>query len=208
MAEHRAESSLRWLDADENRYGIRILDCRELTQGSHGWLSLTSDTKIAERFGALRGSDGRQHRGQFHPRASTYKCDLWYPPNEVMQEGMKFRAREMEDKWDLSLYGQRMYCTRSWTGELVLVAELDSAQAVHVMWVAAPPLGGVMHPSFAVREFDFLMKSHIYRQRVPNPVPAGYSEDASEAAKFSMHRYGRWASFASFEDTTVFNPWC
>lgn len=198
-----AALELRWLEAPDNPFGMRVLDCRPVTRH---WLSTTADLEVAGRFGALRTSDGRQHVGRHPDRSRVHECDLRYPPSKWVVEGMMFHAREMEDKWDIYLHEGHMYFARSWSGELVAVAEVG-LDPVRIAWVTAADFGGPLEPSFAVREVDFLVKSHLYRKEVPHPMPLGYSDAATDVATYSMHRYGRWASFATFDDPTAFDPW-
>ena len=86
----------RWLGAQENLFGIEILDCRPITLGT---MSTTKDPEIARRFLELRGSSGQEFRGVQPKGARSIHCDLTYPHEGQPKDGPLFKAEQMEDKW-------------------------------------------------------------------------------------------------------------
>ena len=114
-------SELRWIEAADNPFGIRVLDCRPVVLGL---ISTTTDPDIARRFLELRSSTGTEHFGHVPNDAIHSECDLTYPAEERPSEGPLFVAKEMEDKWNIYLYSDYLYFTRSWTGVLVSRARL------------------------------------------------------------------------------------
>jgi hypothetical protein len=196
--------ALRWLEPQQNAWGLHVLDCRPLTL-TH--TSITSDPRIAERFAKLRESDGRQHKGRSPANASRVNCDLHYPFNGESYDGPLFLADVMEDKWDIYLYDGYLYFARSWSGDLRLRAKIDFADPdARIPWVEAELHGDYADPIYVISAVDFLMKSHLYRWELPHPVPEGYSDDPKKIAAFSMNAFGRWASYAKFGDTTGIHP--
>jgi hypothetical protein len=192
--------ALRWLEPQQNAWGLRLLDCRPLTVTS---TSLTNDRRIAESFAKLRYSDGRQHMGVSPANAARLDSDLLFPFNGESLDGPLFLADVMEDKWDIYLYDEHLYFARSWSGDLPLRAKIEFAAPVaRIPWVEAELRGDYEDPVFVISTVDFLMKTHVHGTEVPHPVPEGFSDDPETIARFSMTLFGRWASFAKIGDTT------
>jgi hypothetical protein len=192
---------LAWVEAEQSPYGMRVLDCRSVC---HSLVSTTADKNLAERFVELRESTGEQHRGQVPAKAMHVECNLRYPHQGETPDGPLFIADVMEDKWDIYLFDGQVYFSRSWTGELVFRAEIvfDGGEAV-ITLVEADAEAVAGDGALAVRQVDFLVKSHLARCEVPHPLPSGFPDKPKQIALYSYRQYGRWASFASYEDTTL-----
>lgn len=85
-----------------------------------------------------------------------------------LRDGPVFRAREMEDKWDVDFLAGKLYFSRSWTGSLELVgltgentATLDIS-AIHAAALDREEL------ETAVRDVDFLVKTYLFGREVPH----------------------------------------
>jgi hypothetical protein len=193
--------ALKWVEPDQNPWRLRVLDCRPLTLTS---TLITGDPRVADRFARLRESDGTEHKGLSPASASRIECDLHYPFNGQSYDGPLFLADVMEDKWDIYLYNGCLYFARSWSGDLRFRAKIEFAVPdASIPWVEAELSDDFEDPGFVVRTVDFLMKSHLYGTEVPHPISAGFSDNPETVARFSMTMFGRWASFATFEDTTL-----
>ncbi len=191
---------LRWLERDQNPFNIRCLDVRSFTTTM---VSTAADKGQAERFLELRKSHGDQHIGKFPEAASQVDCQLVYPHQGSTRDGALFLAKVMEDKWDIFLWEGYLYFTRSWTGILVYKAKIDfldtNAIISDISSLQVGVQGGVW---VAIASVDYLVKSHLYRREAPHTVPPTIPDDDMGIAAYSFKEYGRWASFASFEDTT------
>jgi hypothetical protein len=202
VAQDDTFSQLVWLEADDSPFGLRVLDCRPF---STAMISATKDASIATRFTQLRASTGEEHRGRHPEGAIVAACDLAYPFTGECRDGPLFVAQQMEDKWDIYLYGGNLYFARSWTGELDLRAAIDfRGEEAVITEVEASGAKVMDDETLAVREVDFLMKTHVYGKVAPHPFPQGLPEDKKVLALHSFSEYGRWASYGSFEDTTTF----
>lgn len=197
---HPAE--LQWQEAGQNEFGLRVLDCRPFT---HGMISLTEDKEVAVRFNELRKSGCTEHVGQEPDDPVTWTCHLTFPYSGEVEDGTLFIAQEMEDKWDIYLYEGHLYFARSWTGKLCFKAAVAfTDRECVVSCVKSCASAEEDHtPGFSIRQVDFLIKRHLYRREVPHPVPRSIPESPRDIALYSFSIYGRWASFASFEDTTA-----
>jgi len=198
--EANPSSGLLWIEATNNRFGIRVLDCRSVT---HDMVSTTGDPNIAATFTQLRNSDGQQYRGSIPNQSLHTDSVLTYPPLRVANHSRLFVAQQMEDKWDIYLWDGHLYFSRSWTGDLIFRAKVDfSDHATVVSSIDAKSQMVKGDGSLAVREVDFLIKSHLFKQEVPHPLPPDQPSDAQQIAMHSFALFGRWASYATYEDTT------
>jgi len=111
----------------------------------------------------------------------------------------------MEDLWNVFLFDEYLYFTRSWTGELRHRARADFRD--HACFITqVESSGDVEAPDegFAVRQVDFLVKALLYNLMVPAPVPRRVCENTSTAASYALTEYGRHGSFPTFRDTTEY----
>lgn len=200
MSQDDVFSQLRWLEADENPFHLRVLDCRPF---STTMISTTKDPNIAARFSHLRTVSGEEHRGRHPEDALVAQGNLLYPFNGESRDGPLFVAQEMEDKWDIYLYDGHLYFARSWTGELAFRAAIEFKEKEAVITEIEASRAEVMDdPALAVRMVDFLMKTHLFHKEAPHPFPQGIPEEKQMLALYSFSEYGRWAFYGSFDDTT------
>ncbi len=122
-------------------------------------------------------------------------------------------AQLMEDLWNVFLFDDHLYFTRSWTGLIRYRAKLlFRAGALFVTEVETSqtrphndPYCNLGDEELPVRQVDFLIKALLYRLQAPAPLPRGLSEEKPGAiALFSLTEYGRWGSYPTFEDTTEY----
>lgn len=73
---------------------------------------------------------------------------------------------------------------------------------VDVIGVEARTTDVESDPPYAVAAVDFLIRSHIYRQPVPHPLPEDAGSDLFELTMFSFSKYGRRGLYGTFADTT------
>lgn len=195
-AQTEQTGSAHWLAANENRWGLVVLDC---TRVAHGMHSVTTDRGTAESYAKLRGSDGAELRSSSLNPASSSDCDLHYQVGKHPRDGPVFKSRVMEEKWDIYCYDGRLYFCRSWSGKLVYRAtfrcELPTFSIVEVEATAKTD-GKV-----AAREVDFLVKSHLLSSQALHPLPKENDKDAHWLAMFSFSNYGRLGLYGTMEET-------
>ncbi len=197
-----ALSQLRWIEADDNSYGLRILDCRPVTQGL---MSVTASHEEAERFMKLCRSDGSEYCGSSPANADQIDCRLVYPygREESPADGPVFVAKVMEDKWNVYLFEHHLYFVRSLDGRLVFRAKEEfSKSEVVVSGIEADSKDG-SEADLVVAQVDYLIKSYIYNCGVPHPLPRDLPGDEEGIALYSFQMYGRRAVFATYEDPTL-----
>jgi hypothetical protein len=192
-----------WLDRDQNPYNVRCLDVRSFTTTM---VSTAADQKLAAKFRGLRTSRGTHLIGVTPEDGVHMDCQLRYPHQGATRDGPLFMAKEMEDKWDIFLLEGKLYFTRSWSGVLVYRATIEfmETQAI-ISDIDSLPVGVQGGVWLAVCAVDFLVKSHLYKREPPHTIPPSVPDDDMGIAAYSFREYGRWASYATFEDTTRIN---
>ena len=198
--------ALEWIEAQDTRnpFKMRILDCRPIVST---YTSTTQDPAVAMHF-AQRDRRGATYRGQTTERSLTINCDLTYPlPDEGLPEGPLFLAAEMEDKWDVFYFDEQLYFVRSWTGHLTALGWLRLGADIFTLERIETNAQAVQDDrNFAIRQVDFLIKSHVLNLRVPHPIFPQMGNDPQQIALSAFSLYGRRGQFASFEDTTRLRP--
>src|SRR5262249_28940636 len=99
-----------WIPADQNPFHLRIMDCRPFTRTA---TSATAEPELARRFAISRHADGSRRRGNMPANASAVRCNLTYKLDAELPEGPVFRARSMEEKWDIDFFDEKLYFSRS-----------------------------------------------------------------------------------------------
>ena len=190
-----------WLEAHQNPFGIRVLDCRSFSKSA---LCFAPDNGIAKKFLNLRNSTGENHRNQLPKNTLHIRCNLRYPFEEKISDGPVFVAKVMQDRWDVYLYGSFLYFTNSWSGELLIRAWVDFKDNEFFVSAIDIRFDSVNRDkSLAIRQADYLIKSYLCRSEVPSPLPKNFPHDPKQIALYSFSIYGRTSSYATYEDTTL-----
>ena len=193
-----ARPPARWLSQADpaNPFVLDGFDCLHFVSTM---LSTTQDPEVAASFTALRSSDGSAVHGALPEDPVEIPCALAYPHSGETRDGPLFKASAMEEKWDIHLHDRRVYFCRSWTGMLALVAEIDPGpDTLHIARLWAPRSTDA---ALAIRQVDYLVKSHLYQRRVPHPLPPDLERQPATVALYSFSQYGRLCCFGSFDDT-------
>jgi hypothetical protein len=186
----------RWLRPSENLWGLLVLDC---TQNAAGMISTTRSPEIARKYGELREASGQELPGaEFKPIQSVL-CNLTYKIENRPAEGPVFKSRMMEEKWDIYWYDERLFFCRSWGGELIYraTAKCEPPTLTVLMVESIQRLPEKM----AVRQADFLVKSHLMSAVALHPLPEELGLDAEKQALYSFGYYGRRGLYGTLEET-------
>jgi len=194
-------SSVRWLEAGQNPFGMRVLDCRSVT--TH-LIASSQDQSVADRFLTLRRQDPAELAGSAPEDAVTLPCALRYPDPAALPDGLDYRAQVMEDKWDIFQLGDTLLFLRSWTGHQIFQAHImTSGDDLVVDSIRAAAGILTAEPDYTIAQVDFLIKTHLYRREVPHPLPVELPEDVANLVLYSFSQYGRWAYYGSYENTAA-----
>jgi hypothetical protein len=190
-----------WLAPEQNPFGVRVLDCRAFCRVM---ISLSSDPEVARRFAELRRAGGTHLRNAAPANARRVAYPLCYAASRKLaapKEGPLFHAATTEDKWDIVLDGAWLIFARSWLGTPVYRAGVQFTESEMKVSPIELDASEITDPEFAVRQVDFLIKSHLLEAEVPHPLPPGFPDDADRILIYSFKQYGRHAAYATFADT-------
>ena len=182
------QPSAPWLAADApgNPFGVPLLDL----MANLGMLSTTKDPAQAARAVGWRA--GMQREIAVDIDGEARPCALRIPAAANLCEGMLYRPEQMEDKWVFAYRDGRLAAARSWTGETVAVARVEhdgsALVASELIYAESSGLDLFGDP---VATFEWLVRVHALRERVPLPVsPEGAALlEAQPLMGFSL--YGR-----------------
>ena len=190
----------KWVDSSQNQFGVSLLDLRSSVFGSTAW---TSSKDIVESFSRIRRVDGTEYVNKLPEDYVEFDSNLNFAYSGTHEEGPIFKARGMEDKWDMYVYGDRLYISRSWTGHLCFVAQCyfkSSCVEIRKIFAEKKIIFGDLQ--YAGRVVDFLIKSHMSNMVVPHPLPTRLKDESlGEIAAHSFEMFGRRGLFGSFDET-------
>jgi hypothetical protein len=190
----------KWVDSSQNQFGISLLDLRSSVFITTAW---TTRKDIAESFLRMRRANGAEYVNRLPDDYVEFESSLSFAYSGTHQEGPVFKARAMEDKWDMYVYEDRLYISRSWTGNLCFVALCEfKSNRVEIHRIFAEKKFISDDVQYAGRVVDCLIKSHMSNMVVPHPLPARLKgEPLGELAVHSYEIFGRRGLFGSFDET-------
>lgn len=156
-----------WIEASENRFGVRVLDLRPVTQGM---ISTSEDPENAARAVSW-GTATVEAIAPFEPGADGARvpCQLEYPIARSFPDGLLYAPPAMEQKWALFHRAGTIVAVRSWGGQVAAVArgarqgDRLVLRELEVMSLGLGPFGD------PVATFDWLVRTHALRQELPLP---------------------------------------
>lgn len=200
--EHPSYPGLRWLEPNENAFGVRALDCRPAHPLMKPFFDLNEWSQMHSKM-AL--SDGSNFRFTSPPDAVTTLCVLEYPlPGDgLLPEGPLFTPNALNENWFVFHFGKEIVFVNYLQGAEEYRAhfrrEHDKIVVDHLTYWDRYSLRA---PSYSLRVADFLFKSYFYGRAVPHPIPLQYKDwPPDPLAEYSYFEYGRRAVLATFEDT-------
>jgi len=181
----------------DNPFGVRLLDCRPLTQTV---VATTTDRSVAERYNLLRGSDGKELINAGIPDSVRCSASLKFPHNGAALGGIVFKAPSMDVKWDIYIYDSVFLFARSWTGELKYRAFATVGPSeICVTEIECP----ASESKIAASHVYFLIGTHAMGRVLPHRLPEGASEDPMAMATLSFSLFGNLGCYATFSDITA-----
>lgn len=190
-------AEFRWYEVGpDNPFGIRVLDCRPLTWNL---VSTSRSPSVAERYVALRASDGHELVDAPIEDSVHMRTSLELPHNGAPLEGVVSKSDSMEVKWDIYIYDSVFLFARSWSGQLVYRAKAEvGSDAIRIAEIECPR----SEVTEAASHVYFLLGTHAMGRVLPHRVPDGVGRDPKEVALWSFGQFGRMACYAAFEDIT------
>lgn len=188
-----------WYEIGEsNPFNKKILDIRALTQTMLSW---TKDESVARLFLRLRESIGQELINAEIYGSKTVEVYLVYPHNGSKIEGAAYKAKCMEDKWDIYSWNGIIYFTRSWTGEIIYKAYINVTDTDFSIYKIEyhPDEYNSQDISFVESNVHFLIKTLAFGIIYPHKVPATLLTE-KDIALYSFNQFGHNCWYATFED--------
>jgi len=98
-------------------------------------------------------------------------CTLRYPAAKSVPDGILYAPPTMDFKWVIALQEGRLLAARSWTGAVEAVADARrDGDALVLERLRIAEVSGLHFTSRLVDVFDWLIRVHVWDQRLPLPV--------------------------------------
>lgn len=189
------EYNFKWYSpGDNNPFNKKVLDIRSFTETI---VTTTSTIEVAEKYGELRSSMGEEFIDVKIEDEKNHSVFIEYPHNGDKLEGVVFKANSMECKWDIYIYNNTFYFTRSWTGQLVYKAKVKNLSSKLILTnISYDKEVGYVD---ALNDIHFLIMSHAMRRQFPHKIPSKFTEN-KDIALYSFSQFGNRACYATYED--------
>jgi hypothetical protein len=186
---------IRWVEPEDNPWGVRMLDVRAVTENL---ISTSADPQCAANAVSFGRDDGSAFAAEKPIVPRTIKAHLRYRVEGPLADGALFLPWEMEQKWAIFHRQGRILFVRSWTRKLHAAAVLE----VHDDYVEITEIEGAFtsadeDPAFTARVVDFLLRTHALRFVYPAPLPPGIEESPQDAALWCFQMFGNRAHCAT-----------
>ncbi len=186
-------SQPRWVAADQNPFGVAILDLTPVTRDLTAW---SSDPVCASNAVSFGGDDGSTFVGVLPHEPTSVALDLRYPTDNVLADGPLFLPSHMEQKWALFLRDGKLIFVRSWRREVVAIADVSVAngEAILSRLTGSVAGGAKLRPE---RVVDFLVRTHVLGDPFPAPIDTAEGRDLTQLAHECFSLFGRFATCAT-----------
>lgn len=162
-------STAHWREADDpgNPFGVRIVDLMANLQLT----STSQDPEIAARAVSWRA--GMQRLVEIEVDGTRVEGELRFPCVSGLPDGMLAVPDQMEDKWVVVHRDGHVAAARSWTGETKAVARARHlGETLLLDQLTLAPGSGFDTFGDPLRVFDWFVRTHALRNRIPMPVSA------------------------------------
>jgi len=164
-------------------------------------LSWTKDESVARSFLKLRHSVGQELINAEIYGSKNIEVDLVYPHNGSKIEGAAYKAKCMEDKWDIYGWNGIIYFARSWTGEIIYKAHIKVSDTNFSIYKIEyqPDDYNAQDISFVKNNVHFLIKCLAFGNIYPHKVPVTLVSE-KDIALYSFNLFGHNCWYATFDE--------
>jgi hypothetical protein len=180
---------------EENPFDCVVLDCRHFADTM---MSFTSDPQVVANFFGLRNTRSDELAGMAPVEPLRIEGDFSIARSAPLLDGPLFVAPEMEYKWDFYSHESKLYVRRSWTGQIIHVAEVewDASGGLAIGSIVSGSEFVYGNAEYAKAQLHFLLSTHLGRQLKPFPIATWQeNEDAGVLTIQAFSAYGRMARF-------------
>jgi hypothetical protein len=158
--------SASWIPADQNRFGVPVLDLISIT----GNLISTSRNQDEAAMAVSWSGKLVADLALACTAVRTVSCELRYAADPGLADGWLYIPPAMEQKWAIAFRDGAIHLIRSWSGAVSAVgrARRDGGELV----VEQVELADTALQTFGdpLATFDWVVRAHALGQRVPLPV--------------------------------------
>ena len=188
---------VRWLESDDNPWGVPVLDVRPVTLSM---VSTTADRQCAENAMSFLQDPGTSFIGVNPVVSRSVSGGIRFRIDRMLADGTLFTPTEMEHKWAIYFHRGKILFVRSWQRRVDVIAEVSadsSANSIEITTLRGTFAANDEQPSFTRRVADYLLRSHSLNMVLPAPLPAGMEADTQRAALWCFSCFGNQAQFAT-----------
>ena len=178
-----------------NPWHVPLLDVSPVTQT---YIATSTNRDCAANSISFGTEDGLIFSDDTLASEPEIPTQLTYRIDRMLAPGAIFLPPDMDHKWALFFHNNRIICVRSWLRKTVATGEVQLAQDTAIITKIRGTLtGDKEEPDFAIRAFDFLIRTHALGEVFPAPLPPGLDKDPKNAAVWCFSEFGRRARVAT-----------
>lgn len=189
----------RWLEGDDSPTGRRVLDCRSIAMGVQ---LMTPSDEILDKFFEVSHGDGSELEGRRPENAWLVGVDWDFDFEEAEQITEGMCPTVTEDLWRIDCIDNRIYLRRSWTGQLVFMANFQrvpfAGAKITRIWVPGEEPYNKQSPDYLAAYVRHLLDTHLLNLATPFPIPPDFPEDNQKIAALVFYSVGRRGWLAEY----------
>jgi hypothetical protein len=188
-------SKLKWIEANDNQWGTRVLDMTPVTQHM---TSTSQDPKMARNAVSYSTEDGVAFWKIAPANKTLIDTHLTIVTDTVLLPGVVFSPRQMEHKWAIYFDGNYLIFVRSWLREVTVIAKTTQQRNELIITKVQGVFTANETPAFTEAVLMFLLVSHGLGEIAPAPLPDIFQSDPDKAALWAFSTYGNKAQAGVF----------
>ena len=189
------EYDLKWINAEQNPWGLKILDLRPISQTM---LSTSKDPKMATNAISYSQEDGTTFKDYLPKSERVISSNLTIPTDGKLEEGVLFNPSTMENKWAIYFMNNRLIFIRNWLREAFVIAKTTQENGQ----IKITEIRGEFMDNESSKMTEsilmFLLFSHSLNGTIPAPIPKDLSDNTDQAGMWAFSTYGNMAHFGYF----------
>lgn len=186
-----------WRQPEETGLDRPILDIICVTGE---FTAFSQDPEMAARAASWGGSVGDELDVATLGDSRTLACDLSYPIDPTLGDGLLYAPSVMEEKWVIALRGSTLIVARSWSGQVACTAELQidrQAGRARIDELRVSEAAGLGVFGDPIETFDWMIRSHALGERVPLPVDEDGAALIEQTPTAAFSTFGNKATHAA-----------
>lgn len=200
----RRKPRVKWVEAADNPWGVRVLDVRPITQTAQ---LVSTDRRCALNAVSFSRDDGTSFIGEEPPVTRTVEANLRYPVDRLLADGVLYVPYDMDNLRAMFFHNGQIIVVNSWTRKVQALGRVETQKdQILVTAVQGVFTAQDEDPHFTVRVLDYLLRSHALGVVFPAPLPAAREKNPKEAAGWCMSVFGNLAHYATPHRMTWQDP--